>query len=130
MMLLRPADALALVLPLFAAFLVLVPGSAKGAALTTRIDAHEKQCYHAWVDQAGEKIGFYYAVQSGGDFRVAYSVHDPNDKSILEEPTARQVDVIFTGNIVGEYVFCFYNGPGDKMVSLLRSSPALRMCRR
>lgn len=110
------------VLALFSLLAALLASPAEGAALTTRIDSHEKACYYAWVDQVGEKVGFYYAVQSGGDFRVAYSVHDPNDNSILEEPSARQLDVIFTGNQVGEYVFCFYNGPDDKMV---RTPPLL-----
>lgn len=113
---LGPSSVLGAFVLLFA--LVFCASPAQGAALTTKIDSHEKSCYYAWVDQVGEKVGFYYAVQSGGDFRVAYSVHDPNDKSILEEPSARQLDIIFTGNTVGEYVFCFYNGPDDKLVRL------------
>lgn len=89
--------------------LLLVPMHASAAALTAILAPHERDCYYAWVDQVGEKVGFYFAVQSGGNFEVGYSVHDPNDKPIIEGHKERQLDVVFTGNTVGEYVFCFHN---------------------
>lgn len=84
--------------------------SVESAALTTLLEAHSgKNCYYAWVDQAGEKVGFYFAVQSGGSFDIDYTVIDPNDGIIVSGQRERQVDIIFTGNTVGEYTFCFSN---------------------
>ena len=67
----------------------------------------QRSCYYAWVDQAGEKIGWYFAVQSGGDFEIEWSVTSPSDKVIIEGVKDRQADIIFTGQEVGEYGFCF-----------------------
>ncbi|EPQ26664.1 uncharacterized protein PFL1_05644 [Pseudozyma flocculosa PF-1] len=89
--------------------LVLAPTGASAAALTTLLEPHERSCFYAWVDKAGEKVGFYFAVQSGGSFDVDYVVHDPTDKIIVSGQKERQVDIIFTGNEVGEYSFCFAN---------------------
>jgi hypothetical protein len=44
--------------------------------------------------------GFYFAVQSGGDFEVDYTVMDPDDKVLLEGVNERQGDYIFTANKV------------------------------
>jgi hypothetical protein len=45
-------------------------------------------------------VGFYFAVQSGGDFEVDYTVMDPDDKVLLEGVNERQGDYIFTANKV------------------------------
>jgi hypothetical protein len=45
-------------------------------------------------------IGFYFAVQSGGNFEVDYTVMDPDDKVLLEGVNERQGDYIFTANKV------------------------------
>ncbi|KAH8920340.1 hypothetical protein BT69DRAFT_1336552 [Atractiella rhizophila] len=79
------------------------------SALTTTIPAHERTCFYAWVDKPGEKVGFYFAVQSGGSFDIDYVVTDPNDTIVLEGIKERQGDYIFTGHSVGEYSFCFSN---------------------
>ncbi|KDN40339.1 hypothetical protein K437DRAFT_270002 [Tilletiaria anomala UBC 951] len=110
-----------------------LPPSVSAAALTAILEPHEKSCYYAWVDQVGEKVGFYFAVQSGGNFEVAYSVHDPNDKLIIDGHKERQVDIIFTGNTVGEYVFCFHNdytSYAEKLIDFditVESEPRLEM---
>lgn len=44
--------------------------------------------------------GFYFAVQSGGNFEVDYTVMDPDDKVLLEGINERQGDYIFTANKV------------------------------
>ena len=90
-------------------FLTLLPTPASSAALTTLVEPHERSCYYAWVDAAGEKVGFYFAVQSGGHFDIDYSVHDPDNKLIISGHKERQLDIIFTGNTIGEYTFCFEN---------------------
>ncbi|KAK2459854.1 hypothetical protein APHAL10511_008175 [Amanita phalloides] len=81
----------------------------QGSALTTPIAPNERQCFYADVDKAGEKIGFYFAVQSGGSFDIDYEVRDPNLKVILDGQRERQGDYILTANTVGEYSFCFEN---------------------
>ena len=45
-------------------------------------------------------LGFYFAVQSGGNFEVDYTVMDPDDKVLLEGINERQGDYIFTANKV------------------------------
>ncbi|KAJ3371495.1 hypothetical protein HDU91_005137 [Kappamyces sp. JEL0680] len=57
----------------------------------------------------GEKIGFYFAVQNGGNFDVDFDVTDPNVKVILSGQAERQGDFVLTANMVGEYTFCFSN---------------------
>ncbi|OJT04216.1 hypothetical protein TRAPUB_5093 [Trametes pubescens] len=79
------------------------------AALTTAIGANERVCFYADADKAGEKIGFYYAVQSGGSFDIDFEVKDPNEKVILDGKRERQGDYVFTANNPGEYSFCFEN---------------------
>jgi hypothetical protein len=44
--------------------------------------------------------GFYFAVQSGGNFEVDFTVMDPDDKVLLEGSGDRQGDYIFTANKV------------------------------
>ncbi|KAN0062747.1 hypothetical protein ACQY0O_004942 [Thecaphora frezii] len=113
--------------------LVLSPRGASGAALTTVLEPHERSCFYAWVDKAGEKVGFYFAVQSGGLFDVDYVVHDPTDKVVIEGHKERQIDIIFTGNEVGEYSFCFENGMStfaEKMIDFditVESEPRLEL---
>lgn len=86
------------------------PGALVNAsALTTTISAHERSCFYAWVDKQGEKVGFYFAVQSGGSFDVDWVITDPNDTILLEGERDRQGDYIFTAQSVGEYSFCFSN---------------------
>ncbi|KAF5350935.1 hypothetical protein D9758_010479 [Tetrapyrgos nigripes] len=81
----------------------------RGSALTTAISANERLCFYADVDKAGEKIGFYFAVQSGGSFDIDFDIKDPNDKILLDGQRERQGDYVLTANTVGEYAFCFEN---------------------
>ncbi|KAL4244564.1 EMP24/GP25L family protein [Abortiporus biennis] len=78
-------------------------------ALTTAVSANERLCFYAEVDKPGEKIGFYFAVQSGGSFDIDFEVKDPNDKVLLDGSRERQGDYVLTANTVGEYSFCFEN---------------------
>ncbi|KAJ3501276.1 hypothetical protein NLJ89_g9410 [Agrocybe chaxingu] len=91
----------------------------KASALTTAIAPNERVCFYADVDKAGEKIGFYYAVQSGGSFDIDFDIKDPNQKVILDGERERQGDYVLTANTVGEYSFCFENDMStltDKLV--------------
>jgi hypothetical protein len=47
---------------LFSIFLLSSPTPVEATALSYKIDASEKACFYAWVDNVGEKIGFYFAV--------------------------------------------------------------------
>ncbi|TDL30054.1 hypothetical protein BD410DRAFT_817891 [Rickenella mellea] len=89
--------------------LALLPLSVKSSALTTAIAANERLCFYADVDKAGEKIGFYFAVQSGGSFDIDFDVKDPKEKVLLDGQRERQGDYVLTANTVGEYAFCFEN---------------------
>ncbi|KAK1923573.1 emp24/gp25L/p24 family/GOLD-domain-containing protein [Papiliotrema laurentii] len=89
-------------------FIALLP-LAQATALTAILAGNEKSCYYADVDGIGEKIGFYFAVQSGGSFDIDYVVMDPDDRVLLEGANERQGDFIFTANKLGEYSFCFEN---------------------
>jgi len=93
----------------FSFFLLYLSLSAQCSALTTPIAANERQCFYADVDKAGEKIGFYFAVQSGGSFDIDFEVKDPTNKVLLDGFRERQGDYVFTANTVGEYAFCFEN---------------------
>ncbi|KAB5590619.1 hypothetical protein CTheo_5929 [Ceratobasidium theobromae] len=83
--------------------------SVSATALTTTVPPNQRLCFYADVDKAGEKIGFYFAVQSGGDFDIDFEVKDPVNEQILDGQRERQGDYIFTANKVGEYSFCFEN---------------------
>jgi len=91
----------------------------KASALTTAIAPNERVCFYADVDKVGEKIGFYYAVQSGGSFDIDFDIKDPNQKVILDGERERQGDYVLTANTIGEYAFCFENDMStltDKLV--------------
>jgi len=89
------------------------------SALTTHIPPNARQCYYIEVDKAGEKIGFYFAVQSGGEFDINFEAKAPTGKNMLSGRRERQGDYVFTANDVGEYEFCFENDMStltDKLV--------------
>ncbi|KAL1406432.1 hypothetical protein Q8F55_008131 [Vanrija albida] len=97
---------------------LLLAACASATALTTLLNANDRACYYADVDGVGEKIGFYFAVQSGGQFEIDFVVMDPEDKVIIEGEKERQGDFIFTGKKLGEYSFCFANEASntDKLI--------------
>lgn len=78
-------------------------------ALTYKLQANERSCFFTETKAKGEKVAFYFAVQSGGSFDVDYEVTGPGGKYILDGQKERQGDFVFTANDVGEYSFCFNN---------------------
>jgi hypothetical protein len=42
--------------------LLLSPTTVTATSLTYKIDANEIACFYTWVENAGEKIAFYFAV--------------------------------------------------------------------
>ncbi|KAI0491104.1 hypothetical protein F4859DRAFT_501148 [Xylaria cf. heliscus] len=78
-------------------------------ALTYKIQANERACFFTTPHKLGQKIAFYFAVQSGGSFDIDYEVTGPSDKVILNGEKERQGDFVFTANELGDYKFCFNN---------------------
>lgn len=99
--------------------------SVEAAALSTRVATQEESCFYTWVDQQYEKVGFYFAVQEGGNFDIDYSVLSPSNRVIVEGVKSSQEDFVFTGNEMGEYRFCFHNhatSHGEKLVCALANT--------
>ncbi|OJJ32981.1 hypothetical protein ASPWEDRAFT_174409 [Aspergillus wentii DTO 134E9] len=89
--------------------LATVVSTVSATALTYKLEANEKACFHTYVDQLNSKVAFYFAVQSGGSFDVDYSVTGPGGKVIMSDTKERQGDFVFTAQSIGEYQFCFNN---------------------
>ncbi|KAI9317764.1 emp24/gp25L/p24 family/GOLD-domain-containing protein [Dichotomocladium elegans] len=104
----RPAI-LTLLLSSILMMLALLSTPSAATALTYNVAANEKACFHLWSDAPGKKVGFYFAVQSGGSFDIDFTVTDPRNTVILDGVKERQGDYVFTANFVGEYAFCFSN---------------------
>jgi len=91
----------------------------RATALTTSLTPNERLCFFADVEKAGQKIGFYFAVQSGGSFDIDWEIKDPAHNVVLAADRERQGDYVLTGNTPGEYSFCFENDMStltDKLV--------------
>ncbi|KAI8867131.1 hypothetical protein GQ42DRAFT_105428, partial [Ramicandelaber brevisporus] len=87
--------------------------------LTYLVAAHERACFYTQNEIEGKKIAFYFAVQSGGNFDIDYTIKDPQDQIVLSGEAERQLDIVFSANKVGEYSFCFSNSMStfvDKLV--------------
>ncbi|CAD6972815.1 unnamed protein product [Tilletia controversa] len=93
----RPLPLFVLLASTVLLLLTFSPDRASAAALTTIVQPQEKVCYHAWVDKEGEKVGFYFAVQSASP-EVDYSIEGPHGKQIMSGLRERQLDIVFTGN--------------------------------
>ncbi|KAK7700813.1 hypothetical protein SLS64_010664 [Diaporthe eres] len=87
----------------------LFAGHASATALTYKLVANEKACFYANNQDKGQKIAFYFAVQSGGSFDVDFEVTGPTGKIVIDGQKERQGDFVFTGNDIGDYSFCFNN---------------------
>ncbi|KAF7725975.1 hypothetical protein EC973_009121 [Apophysomyces ossiformis] len=94
---------------IFAIALLLYPLQTAATGLTYNVAANEQACFYIWTDTPGKKVGFYFAVQSGGSFDINYVVRDPRNEIVLDGERERQGDFVFTANKVGEYTFCFDN---------------------
>lgn len=77
--------------------------------MTTKVGANERQCLYAQVDQLDSKVGFYFAVQSGGSFDIDITIIAPDGKVQYQEPKEKQGEFSFSASKLGEYQFCFSN---------------------
>ncbi|KAJ3086015.1 hypothetical protein HK102_013597 [Quaeritorhiza haematococci] len=98
------ASALVLLLALLVA-----TSSVNAVTLTYRMAPHERACFYTIAKEANEKIGFYFAIQSGGSFDIDYDVTGPNGELYLTGTKERQGDYVFPAKLPGEYSFCFSN---------------------
>ncbi|KAI9205906.1 endosomal cargo receptor [Polychytrium aggregatum] len=95
---------------LLAVFVLLASIAAvQATTLTYRVQPHERACFYTLSSYQGEKIAFYFAVQSGGQFDIDFEVTDPRNEVIISANRERQVDYVFSAKHVGEYSFCFSN---------------------
>ncbi|KAJ3127869.1 hypothetical protein HK098_005645 [Nowakowskiella sp. JEL0407] len=78
--------------------------------LTFSLHPRAQSCFSTLVWEQNEKVEFYFAVQSGGDFDIDYEIFDPDNKIIYQESKVRQTNFIFAAKKGGEYTFCFSNG--------------------
>ena len=71
-----------------------------------------RQCFFHFAEQnqMSKKLGFYFAVQNGGEFDIDYEVKDPAHTILVHGTKEKQTDVVFAIEKVGEYSFCFWNG--------------------
>ncbi|KAJ1968970.1 hypothetical protein H4R35_006273 [Dimargaris xerosporica] len=112
-----PTPTLALLVTVFV--VLLIAPAAQAVTLTYWVGAREKACFYTTVEKPGQKVGFYFAGQAGGNFDIDYTVKDPKARVLFEGEAQKQGDFVFTGNDVGEYAFCFSNGVAtheDKLI--------------
>ncbi|KAF9972926.1 hypothetical protein BGZ65_009537 [Modicella reniformis] len=86
-----------------------IPKPINASSFTVNVAANELACFYAWADAPKKKIGFYFAVQSGGSFDIDIEVKDPNLTAILTLERERQGDYVLNAKEIGEYSFCFSN---------------------
>lgn len=97
-----------MIVKLFVCILTLIV-AVESSALTFLLKPDGKECYYALTNKSKSQVGYYFAVQSGGDFDVDYTISNPNGKVIATDKKQRQGDWVFNADIEGEYEFCFIN---------------------
>ncbi|RKP03821.1 hypothetical protein CXG81DRAFT_9020 [Caulochytrium protostelioides] len=70
---------------------------------------HERACFYVQAQAPQEKLAFYFAVQSGGNFDIDYEVTNPAGGVVLDGQKERQGDFVFAARSAGEHAFCFSN---------------------
>ena len=82
------------------------------------IQPTERQCFYHFgtAEQKSKKLGFYFAVQNGGDFDVDFEVKDPAQIILVQGSKEKQTDIVFAIEKQGEYSFCFWNGKSSVAV--------------
>lgn len=80
--------------------------------VSLKVEGHDELCVFAEANRRGEKLAFYYSVQSAdasGKFGVQVTVHNTKNEAVLETNEESTGDYVFSANSAGEYVFCFGN---------------------
>lgn len=87
--------------------------------LTVVVAANDVECFYGEAYDPGVKIGFTYAVQSGGQFDIDFKVIAPNGEILFDQPKESQGEFAFSARTAGDYQFCFSNDMStfsDKLV--------------
>ncbi|RKO95937.1 hypothetical protein CAUPRSCDRAFT_1401, partial [Caulochytrium protostelioides] len=69
--------------------------------LTYRMAPHERACFYVQAQAPQEKLAFYFAVQSGGNFDIDYEVTNPAGGVVLDGQKERQGDFVFAARSAG-----------------------------
>ncbi|XJO77088.1 hypothetical protein BDV3_001721 [Batrachochytrium dendrobatidis] len=77
--------------------------------VTYKMAPHERACFYTEAKTKGEKVAFYFAVQSGGQFDIDFEVIDPRQVVLLKGSAERQGDYVFSAREPGEFTVCFSN---------------------
>ena len=92
--------------------------SCEGVSL--KITGYNEICVYAQAKYRGEKLAFYYSVQSAGasgNYEISTQVHSPKDEVVLEADKYSTGDYVFSATSPGEYSFCFINhDSAEKMI--------------
>ncbi|KAJ3191033.1 hypothetical protein HK101_008154 [Irineochytrium annulatum] len=97
------------VVAVLACCLAMLISTASATTLTYRMAPHERACFFTLANFPGEKLAFYFAVQSGGSFDIDYEVLAPDTTVVLSGQKERQGDYVFAAKDKGDYSFCFSN---------------------
>ncbi len=89
--------------------LVVFPLLVHGMTLTYKMKGNEKPCFYTDVKKLNEKIAFYFAVQSGGQFDIDWTILSPSKLEVMSDSKQRQIDIVLAAQEIGEYSFCFFN---------------------
>lgn len=82
---------------------------ASATTLTYRMAPHERACFYTVSETLNEKMAFYFAIQTGGNFDIDFDVVSPKGTIVVSGNKERQRDIVFAAQEVGEYSFCFSN---------------------
>jgi hypothetical protein len=93
----------------FLALVLLLAHTVAAIPLTVKLGPSETQCVYTEVPTSGSKIGFYFAVQSGGSFDINVSIKGPDDIVEYKEAKEKQGEFSFAVSKPGEYEFCLSN---------------------
>ncbi|KAI8806628.1 emp24/gp25L/p24 family/GOLD [Cladochytrium replicatum] len=96
-------------LAVLATMLALAPSLVYSTTVTYRMAAHERPCFYTTADKVNEKMAFYFAVQTGGDFDIDYEITGPDGTLYTSGMKERQIDIVLAARAVGEHGLCFFN---------------------
>ncbi|KAH6560422.1 hypothetical protein BASA62_010432 [Batrachochytrium salamandrivorans] len=89
--------------------MLLLATPAAATTVTYKMAPHERACFFTEAKQKGEKVAFYFAVQSGGQFDIDFEIMDSRQVVILKATGERQGDYVFAAREPGEFTICFSN---------------------
>jgi len=77
---------------------------------TVSVGPHNTQCFYQDATQPNSRILFEFAVVTGGNFDIDFTVKDPKGTVVHSGEAEKEGDFTFVAEPQGEYSFCFSNG--------------------